>query len=493
MARKSNTTVNPKFVPASTIRNHLSAKDIESHSERYFKGIPEGKMYSPRILNQITRAQLGAELTAAKKAGLDVPDNASVCVTLPVPFRDDAIRQAVTGVPAMRDIVNDGPDSYIESQAKLEEYYAKTLGFTDVQLYNPGAIKEDLAFVPEGTQIFGKTLTSNISALHAVADGDIVLLNQNSPHIVQAIFATEANKGKDYIIDLLPPYKGTAPAYFGFEDQELIDTDFEVTTRNGPMHFLWSKGRITEAARKMGLSAYPQRDFYDMSTNAHFLGMRDVRERKLLGVSLDVTSIPNEYVPPTSLNYAGIHDIIAGQNPNNDLVTVLSGADVGSGQTAWDRYKKLDTLMNQVANLMRLAKVDANTAICDMNAFAIFRDGMMQRSIAITPAPVGAFGVSSIQLNLAGLPPLTLIAHPYLPRASGMSAVYLLNTTYLTQRVGWRDEVTIMPPYPNTAYQFAMSSCETFVDKTDVSNDMSATLQGAVVGITHNYPSYGGV
>ena len=432
-----------------------------------------------RNMSQIARAKIQHEI---ESTGSGLNADSLEYYYLPFSPRDEAISAYYNNTPIMYDAVTD-PSSVTESIEDVKSFYAKSLGFSELTI--PGIdIEKD--YIHSGETLFGKALTSNITALHAVADDAIAILNMDVQPF-QAIIPTEANIGKDVVFDVIPPYLGNAAAYFGTELQDLVDSDFDVFTRNDTLSFMFCNGMISDAAAKLGRSAYPKREFLSLSTLMHQVSARELRERRLLGVNSDVRSPLFKYEEhQPGLNYAGIHEIMTNQSPTTDLPTVVSGASVYTGtETADEQYKKLDSLMNTLAIKMSIANNTPNVIITDPNTFAVLRYGLMKYQFQVPPTPAAVFGISSIQYNLQGFLPMEIIVHKRLPRASGQSAMYMLNTKYLSRRVGWVDTLDLLGKYTNLSTRFAISSAEKFLDKSD--KDGSSTLQGAILGITHPY------
>ena len=432
-----------------------------------------------RNMSQIARAKIQHEIESTG-SGLN-PDSLEYYY-LPFSPRDEAIGAYYNNTPIMYDAVVD-PSSVTESMEEVKSWYAKSLGFSEITI--PG-IDIEKNYLPAGTSLFGKALTSNITALHAVADDSIAILNMYVQPF-QAIIPTEANIGKDVVFDVIPPYLGNAAAYFGTELQDLVDSDFDVFTRNETLSFMFCNGMISDAAIKLGRSAYPKREFLSLSTLIHQVSARELRERRLLGVNSDVRSPLFKYEEhQPGLNYAGIHEMMTNQSSTTDLPTVISGASVYTGtETATAQKDTLDNLMNTLAIKMSIANNTPNVIITDPNTFAVLRKGLLNYQYQVPPTPAAVFGISSIQYNLQGFQPMEIIVHKRLPRTSGQSALYMLNTKLLSRRVGWIDTMDLLGKYTNLSTRFAISSAETFIDKSD--KDGSSTLQGAILGITHPY------
>lgn len=474
------TKANPKF---GTIKSagFTSRMNVTDRCESFHKGLnfneealASGIRVDYNNLSQYHRAQIQKELDASG-TGLDA--QSLEFMYLPSVYKDSAIYSYYNKTTSIPDIFD--ADSACDSVEKLKEAYQKTLNVSELVM--PQVDSTDEGF-KAGDNVFGKTLTSNITALHAVADESVGILNERTLPF-QAMLPTEANIGKDVMFDIIPPYTGLASAYFSNELDELQDSDFDVYTRTDYLKFMYSVGTVSDAAIKLGRMAYPSREFLSMSTLIHQLSSRTLRERRLLGVNSNIRSANFVYEKSNGLNYAGIHEMVSNQTSANvPTQTVISGAGV-SNADAKVQYQNLDKLMNDLAIRMSICNVIPNVMICDPKTFEILRLGLMKYQYQIPPTPSAAFGISSIQYNLQGFQPMEVIAHPFLPRESGQSALYMLNTRLLSRRVGWLDTMDVLAKYSNLTTRFAISSAETFIDKSDI--DGHSTLQGAIVGITH--------
>lgn len=458
---------------ATRFHNNLNVpKDVLSH----------GLSVNYRNLGQITRAKIEHEV---KNAGLR-PESLDY-VILPSSTKDDAIHSYFNNTPVVYDALN--PTEVAESSQQVKEWYTKSLGASE--LYMPSIDMEKDAITGDALgDVFGKALTSNITALHAVADDSIAILNMDT-QIVQNIFATEANMGKDVYFDITGPYTGNAAAYFGTELQDLVDSDFDMYTRKDQLYFMFCNGMVSDAAVKFGMSAYPKREFMSLSTLMHQLGARKLRERRLLGVNSDVRSPVVSWEDHTpGLNYAGLHEMAMNSynNANHELKSVISGANVYTGsETAQQVYQNIDNLINTVGVKMQIAGQDPNIILTDFGTATAIRNGMMQYARIVPPTPASAFGISSIQLNILGFKPIEVIAHPWLPRTSGQSALFMFDSKMFSRRIGWLDTLELLGKYNNLSQRFAISSAETFIDKSDING--TSSLMGGIVGITH--PDYG--
>jgi len=446
-----------KFVNSYAVEGNVAAR-----SAQYFGDVIEnGVRFNARNLNQIHRGETQRLIDTG-----ELPKGDVTMIHLPTPMMDDCVARCLVGTPMVEDAYNH-PEEVVESFAKMEETFGKAIGASDFHIVT-------------GNDPLTKTLTSQSPFIHAVADYDISILYKRA-YPFQSVLPTEAVRGKDVVWDVIPPY-GLGSAYFDVEDPMLYESDFPQYTRNDFVKFSYSVGRITDAALKLGRSAYPARDFMSLATDTHFDAMRSLRERRLLGVNNDVQSYNFTYQPAGPLEYSGINELIT--KSTTGLNAVISGSDVYTGtETELEQWKTLDKHMNDVAIKMSIAGLQPNLMMTDPNTFALLRKGLMNYQYQIPPTPSAVYGISSIQYNLQGLPPMNIVSHPFLPRASGQSALYMLDTNMLAQRVAWRDTMEFLAK-TNPSQKFFMSDAMTLIDKSDI--DGQSSLMGMVKNITHN-------
>lgn len=448
-----------EFVNSYAVEGNAMAR-----SKSYFGDVIEsGVRFNPRNLNQISRKVTEMAIESGEMPRGDVTE-----IRLPTPIIDDLVAKTLVGTPVVLDAANN-PGEVVESFAKAEEAFAKAIGATSLHIVGL-----------DGDDALMKTLTAQSPFIHAVADYDISILYKRA-YPFQAVLPTEAVRGKDVVWDVIPPY-GLGSAYFDVEDPMLYESDFPQYTRNDYVHFSYSVGRITDAAVRLGRSAYPARDFMSLATDTHFDAMRSLRERRLLGVNNDVTNYNFSYTPAGPLEYKGINELIT--NSTSPLSAVVDGSSIYTGtETEKEQFQKLDTLANNVAIKMAIAGLQPNMALCDPNTFALVRKGILNITYQVPPTAAAVYGVTALQWNLQGLPPLNLVSHPFLPRTSGQSALYLIDTNMMAQRVAWRDTMEFLAK-TNPSQKFFMSDAMTFIDKSDI--DGHSSLMGMVKNITHS-------
>lgn len=453
---------------------NAAGSSVELRSRDFYGGLDQiianGTPVNMRNLSQCSRKTIEKNM----EEGSMSPDRISWYYA-PTPIIDDLVAKCLTGRPVIEDAFNH-PNEVVEDYAQMEQAFAKALGASNLHVLGT-----------DKTDEFNKTLTANNHMIHAVADYDVGILYKRA-YPLQASLPTEANIGKDIMYDMIPPY-ALGSAFMGGELPPIVESDFESFTTKDHIRYMWSFGRITDQAIRFGASAYPTRDFRSYATDTHIDAMRSLREREILGVDTNVTSAQFTYRNAGPDDYKGISQRIAeaAGNADNTLKSIVSGADVS---TAEKPGYALDKHINDVAIKMNVAGILPNLALADMNSFATLRETFIRQQFQAVPNAAAMFGITSMSLSLQGMSPINIVAHPFLPRTSGQSAVYMLDTNLLPMRVAWRDTIEVLAKVDNT-YRFMISAAETLFDKTSRGDGDSAlgpgwTLHGAVTGITHS-------
>lgn len=440
---------------------------VEKSQKFYGDYIKDGQPVNLRNLSQIHRKVFSEAIEKGEKL-TDMQ-----YIPLSAPILDDLIAKKFTGKPVIADAWND-PMSVIESEEQANAALAKAIGATSLHIISPNDAMSPLA----------KTITAQSPFIHAVADYDVGLLFKR-PYPFQAMIPTEAVRGREVKWDVIRTY-GLAGAEFGTEDPTLIESDFPQNTRNDHIRFRYSTGRITDAAYRTGLAAYPARDFMTLATDNHMDAMRSLLERALLGITLQTNSINNTYttIGNNGLAFPGMHEMITNNTTSIDdggYKCWESGASI-SNSDWFVQYQNLDAALNQSAINMNVLGVQPNLMICDPKTFAIMRAGLMKTQYGVPPTTDYSFGISSIRYSLQGEPEMSIIQHPFLPRTSGQSAIYLVDTRLLARRVAWDNTFEVLAKL-NPSQKFYMSSADCFIDKSDING--TSSLMGGVIGITH--------
>lgn len=437
-----------------------------------------GISLSYRNLGKIAQAKIARQMEAEGKS----PESFQY-VYLAQPTVDDAVHSYFNNTPVTYDAVNN-PEEISESAEKVKDWYMRSLGVTEMEYP-----KED-SFIPAGTNVFNKAMTSDVSVIHAFADTDMVILNSDV-QIAQSIFRQEAAIGKDVMWDVSKPFNYAAP-YFGTELQDFVDSDFELATRHDQLYFMYCNGEISTAAINFGLSANPRRDLMPLEIIQHQLGCRALRERRILGVDSVVNNPNFTWENHTEgLNYAGLHEFATNRIGHNEdqLSAIVNGADVYTGsETPQQMFETIMGRVNLAAYNMRKAGQTPKVMMTDWQTANLIATQVIPNIRIMDNSPTRAFGVTSIQLNVLSAGPMEMVVHPWMPSASGQSCIFMFDPQMMARRVGWVDVMKEIPNSHNDAKRFTINSAETFIDKTDVTGNH--TLMGAVMNITH--PDYAG-
>jgi hypothetical protein len=324
----------------------------------------------------------------------------------------------------------------------------------------------------------GTSGSTGSNLMHVIADEGVTYLYKR-PYPIQALIPTEANKGRQALWDVVGPYE-FGQAVFGTEDQAFTETDITTHNRSAFIKFLYSVGRITKAAQFAGLAQVPARDMIAIRIDAAQDALRALRERRMLGVTSDVTSTTNLYQAASTNEYQGLYELIttntsSGATPQNWVT---------SGGATYDQI--MADLDESYRNMVKMA-MEPNLAICDYRTFGIIRRGLMEY---FRTEPIKEFvqGVSKIQLvfpNSGGLP---LVPHPFLPMGATYGSIFLLDTRLIARRTLWQDLYEELAKI-NLSQKFVISAAETLIDKSDIGNDASGggipaySLHGGVFSI----------
>ena len=308
------------------------------------------------------------------------------------------------------------------------------------------------------------------SMIHAIADEKIAYLYKR-PYPIQALIPTESNRGKAAVWDSIGPFDFGSAA-FGTEDESFTESDVTAYTRTEYIKFLYSVGRVTKAAQLSGLSAVPPRDMMAVRVDAAQDALRALRERAMLGVSVDVQDKTPTFNASTPTNgYPGIYNFLA----NNSTTADQNYVD-GTGVST---YKEIMEYLDTSYNAMVIDSISPNLAICDYTTFGTIRRGLTEY-FRTDPVQTFTQGVSKISLvfpNEGGLP---LVPHPFLPQTSGSGAIFMVDTRLMARRSLWMDTYEDLAKI-NLSQKFVVSAAETFIDKSDV--DGSTSLMGGVINL----------
>lgn len=434
----------------------------------------------PINLNLFAR-QYNDYQTKAYCESLGAKSNSIESYMIVPPITDGLIKNMLVGTPVQTDPYD--ADSYVNTAEQRCEALAKAIGAQKVeQLHFDAAGKRidnpaEIADRMNNLSIGAKALTATSNWIHVIADDKISVLFLR-PEPFQAVLTTEAVKGRTARWDVAPPY-GLMGTYFGTEDPVMTESDFPTYTRDADIKYMYTVGRVTDAAIRAGATAVPPRDMWAIATENALASHRATRERSALGVTRNVRSINNDYETATALEYDGIHTLVT--NSTGQYQTWVNNTGhtnaITSSDTNEQQIAKLESMLVESAQKMLVMGITPDYMMCDLNTFGLFRERLMKTQFGVPPASEYSFGISFIQYALPGMPTLNLVQHPYLPRTVGNRSVYLLDTKLLSYRVGWRDERQPLARN-NPSEKFYLSSAEVLIDKSDI--DGHSSLMGGV-------------
>lgn len=400
-----------------------------------------------------------ADLVKARERFLTSPNAGMLPLVPPVP--DEYIQKAIF----------EGPGSDPKNLATTQDDYTQKMEplmkamARDQEKYQEDLAKSIIAELPEGNEI-RKALTSAASNLmHVITDQDVTYLYKR-PYPVQALIPTEANKGRQANFDIIGPYDFGSAA-FGTEDQSFTESDITTYNRTQIIKYMYAVGRVTKAAQLAGLAQIPARDVLAIRIDAAQDALRALRERALLGVSLNVADLTNAYRAP----------VIAGDQTYNGLQQIITANANATGSQNWiastaGTYDGIMLDLDASYRHMVQFAMQPNLAICDYRTFGIIRRGLMEY---FRTEPVMKFtqGISKINLVFPNSDGLPLVPHPFLPMGANLGTIMLIDTRLWARRSLWQDMYEELAKI-NLSQKFVISAAETLVDKSDVSGTFVA-------------------
>ncbi len=438
---------NVGFSPQAMGRG-TSAGSFDLMAEAYWGRIPNG---TP--VNTTRAAKVAQDLFVQDK-------NVGMLPLVPA-IPDEIIQKAIF------EFGNYGePDQaqYTEDTQKLRDQIAK------IHLDSTSEIKKAMTM--------GTSASTGSNLMHVIADDGVTYLYKR-PYPLQALIPTEANKGRQALWDVVGPYE-FGQSVFGTEDQMFTETDITTHNRSEFIKFLYSVGRITKAAQFAGLAQVPARDMIAIRIDAAQDALRALRERRMLGVTSDVTSTTNLFTAASTNEYKGLYELIT--------TNTSSGATpqtwVTSGGATYDQIMK--DLDESYRNMVKMA-MEPNLAVCDYRTFGIIRRGLMEY-FRTEPTMKFTQGISKINLVFPNADGLPLVPHPFLPMGASYGSIMLLDTRLLARRTLWQDLYEELAKI-NLSQKFVISAAETLIDKSDIGNDASGggvpaySLHGGVFSI----------
>ena len=314
------------------------------------------------------------------------------------------------------------------------------------------------------------TSTSSVSNLmHNYSDEQVVMLFKKI-YPFQALIPVEANHGKIAQWDAITE-TGTGKPFYGSEDPSVTESDMTDAIRTSTCKIGYHFIRITKMARVAGQTQYPARDLMAIRTLAANESIRNMRERCMIGVERDVTNMTPTYTSASSLEHAGIYELIT-NNTAASLTQTYSG-----GAATLDKIKPF---LDETIRLMVLHGQIPTFAVCDWKTFAIVGRGLNDfwRTEQVKATEFG-FGKIDIITPVGQIP---LVPIQFMPTTTGnYGSIIPLNSAMIARRVLWGDTYEELGNL-NTSYRGVISFSETMIDKSDSNGTNS--LQGGVLGIT---------
>ena len=424
----------------------LSASDAAYLGEVHWGGIADG---TPVNLSYETR-----RLQDKFKK-----ENISVCVPL-------------QGNPVFDDVIRDfylNDTSYME-KSEFGEYKAKAHEKIEkaAREYIDGIVKKAVSTTSGG----------GYNLMHVIADQDVTYLYKR-PYPIQTLIPVEANKGKTASWDAIGPYESLAAA-FGAEDPALTEADMTTYNRTDTVKYMYAVGRLTKAVKLAGLAQIPARDLKAIRIDLAQDSLRALRERSMLGVSRDVTSITNAWTAATSQQYKGMYELITSNTAGNPDTADQCWIDVSSSSV--DTYGEIMQYLDKTYTYMNKFGMQPNIAICDMKTFGIIRRGLAEYFRYNGEGQELIPGVSKLTLTFPSSGGVNLIPHPFMRQTAGTyGGIFLIDTRLFARRILWQDTYEELAN-TNTSDKFVISAAETLIDKSDI--DASSSLHGGLFGIT---------
>jgi hypothetical protein len=435
------------------------ANDAETIGEIMWKGKVQGSRVSH------------SDLVRARNLFLSSPKAGMLPLLPPIP--DEYVMKAIFEGPGQK--LQNGAttqDEYDQRMAPLHKALAK-----DAERYQEDLCKAICAELPESNEIRKALTAATSNLMHVIADQDVTYLYKR-PYPLQALIPTEANKGKTANFDIVGPYDFGSSG-FGTEDQSFTESDITTYNRSQNIKYLYAVGRVTKAAQLAGLAQIPARDVLAIRIDAAQDALRALRERALLGVTLDVSDTTNLFrstVASTDITYNGLYQMIT-SNTGTSKCWKTSAAGTYDGIMA--------DLDETYRNMVKYA-MQPNLALCDYRTFGIIRRGLMEY-FRTEPTMQFAQGISKINLVFPNADGLPLVPHPFMPMGAGYGAIQLIDTRLWARRSLWQDMYEELAKI-NLSQKFVVSAAEVLVDKSDVSGitaatDVNSCLHGGVYSI----------
>lgn len=336
--------------------------------------------------------------------------------------------------------------------------------------YGEAGLNADLHAAHDSlTNEIKKATTTSSNMVHTIADQDVTMLFKRV-YPVQALIDVEPNIGKVANWDAIPP-TGAGSAYFGTEDPVLTESDITDYNRSATVKLLYAVGRVTKLTQFAGQSQVPSRDFMSIRILAAMEMIKQLRERRMLGVTSDVTVANTSFASAGTNEYGGLYELITANTADPNYVTADAGVDT------WD---EIQPLVNESYRRMVADGLNPNVCLCDYKTFNHVREGMNEMFRSENMETTN-WGIRKIVLTMPN-GDVPLIPSYFLPATAGTNgSMFLLDTMFLKRRVLYPEMFQELAQ-TNTSKKFVVDAAEVLIDKTDV--DGTHSLQGGVFGIT---------
>ena len=315
-----------------------------------------------------------------------------------------------------------------------------------------------------------KAADSTSNLMHGIYDQELVNLFMR-PLPVQALIGKEPNPGKKALWDAIPA-GGAGTAGYGPESPNLVDSDTESYPRDADIKIGWTTFGVTQFSQIAGLAQTPTRDLMSIEMLAHTEMLKQIRERRTLGVTTEYSADPvwkaaDKYEPP------GLYELITANTDDPNYITADSGVDT------WDELKQLIRSSNR---MMLRDGLLPNVGICDYSTFDIILNGL-DEYVRYQQNKDQSWGIENITINLPGSGKVPVVPSIYLPTTTGANgSFFLTDLNRIKYRVLYPEIFTELAQANNPTKRYTISFAETLVDYSDI--DGESSLQGGVFGIT---------
>lgn len=391
---------------------------------------------------------------------------------------DIAIHKAVFSGPDMVRISSPNETLALPSKEEYGDILARTGDdFAQIRKSMSDKFRVDADSIKKAMTA-GTSSTTGSYLMHVIADEGVTYMYKR-PYPIQALIPVEANKGRQALWDVIGPYE-FGSAGFGTEDQSFTESDITTHQRTDFIKYMYTVGRVTKAAQFAGLAQVPSRDMLAIRIDACQDALRALRERRMLGVTSDVSDTNFAFTSAAANEYAGLYQLIT----TNTSTTTGNQCWISStGNT----YKMIMNDLDTTYRYMLKFGMQPNLAVCDLRTFSIIRQGLMEY---FRTEPVKEFvqGVAKISLVFPAATGLPLVPHPFLPQTAGAGSIFLMDTRLVARRALWQDTYEELAKI-NLSQKFVVSAAETLIDKSDIGNDATGggvpaySLHGGVFSI----------